>query len=251
MTDLRVYGCVETGTYQTSAPTPHVDLAGVASGYGIRQTFAAALANSETATVTVRASEDIWAVYSGAVFGTGTPNVIDLSTATLLESAGALLNGSTVTAFALEPDAEQFPALFTPAIVTNELILDLHGLRDTYHRVTLDDDIYAADENHDGITLANVPSGGVVKILVEFRQSGGPHTVPITAWSGISGIVFDTTYQVYTNDTPTLISILSTDGMANSRATCNAEEIGNTVLAVTELPESPDSDTVYLVFDVV
>jgi hypothetical protein len=245
MTDLRVYGCVETGTYQTSAPDPHVDLAGVASGYGIRQAFADALANGETVTVTVRASEDIWAVYSGAVFVAGTPDAIDLSAATLLDGAGALLDDAAVTVFALEPDADQFPALFAPAIASNALVLDLHGLRDTYHRVTLD-----ASINEAGITLADVPSGGVVKIHVEFRQSGGPHEVPIEAWSGISGIAFDTEYQVYADTTPTIISIFSTDGMANSRAACNAEVVGNTVLAVFELPETPDPETVYLVFDV-
>jgi hypothetical protein len=245
MTDRRVYGVTESGTYSTSAPNPHVQLAGAASGLGIRQTFAAALSDGETVTVTVRASDDIWAVYSGAAFTDGDPDILDLSAATLLESAGTLTDTASVRVVVQEPDADQFPALFAPAIVANALVLDLHGLRDTYHRVTLDDDIAEA-----GITLANVPSGGVVKIHVEFRQSGGPHEVPITAWSGVSGIVFDTEYQVYTNATPTIISILSTDGMLNSRAACNAEVVGDTVLAVFELPETPDPETVYLVFDV-
>jgi len=220
MTDRRVYGVVESGTYSTASPNPHVQLAGAASGFGVRQSFAAALVNGETVTVTVRATEDVWAVYSGAVFVTGSPNRIDLSVATLLESAGTLVNGASVVVFALEPDAGQFPALFTPAIVSNALVLDLRGLRETYHRVTLN-----AAINEGGITLANVPSGGVVRILVEFRQSGGPHAVPETAWSGIPGVVFDTPYQVYTDATPTTISVFSTDGMTNSRAGCNAEVV--------------------------
>jgi hypothetical protein len=218
MTDLRVYGCVETGTYSTSAPNPHVQLAGAASGLGIRQTFAAALSDGETVTVTVRASDDIWAVYSGAVFTDGAPDILDLSAATLLESAGTLTDTASVRVVVQEPDAGQFPALFTPAIVANALVLDLQGLRETYHRVTLN-----AAINASGITLANVPSGGVVRILVEFRQSGGPHDVPETAWSGIPGLVFDSAYQVYTDATPTIVSILSTDGMTGSRAQINAE----------------------------
>jgi len=218
MTDKLIYGCVESGTYSTSAPNPHVQLAGAASGFGIRQAFADALADGDTATVTIRATEDIWAVYSGAVFVTGSPNRIELSTATVLESSGALTNSASVVAFALEPDSRQFPALFTPAIVSNELVLDLQGLRETYHRVTLD-----AAINVGGITLANGPSSGVVRVLVEFRQSGGPHTVPITAWSGIPGVVFDTPYQVYTDSTPTIVNMFSLDGGSSWRAGCNAE----------------------------
>jgi hypothetical protein len=243
MTDRRVYGVTESGTYSTSSPTPHVQLAGAASGLGIRQTFAAALSDGETVTVTVRASDDIWAVYSGAAFTDGDPDILDLSAATLLESAGTLTDTASVRVVVQEPDASQFPALFTPAIASNELVLDLQGLRETYHRVTLN-----AAINASGITLANVPGGGVVRILVEFRQSGGPHAVPITAWSGIPGVVFDTPYQVYTDSTPTIVTLTSLDGGNNWRAGCNAE-LGNAVLAVTELPVTPDPDTVYLVFE--
>jgi regulation of enolase protein 1 (concanavalin A-like superfamily) len=166
MADKLIYGCVESGTYSTSAPNPHVQLAGAASGFGIRQAFVDALADGETATVTIRASQDIWAVYSGAVFVTGSPNRIELSTATVLESSGALVNSASVVAFALGPDQRQFPALFTPTIASNELVLDLQGLRDTYHRVTLTEDI-----TDGGITIVNSPVGGVIKTLVEFRQN--------------------------------------------------------------------------------
>jgi hypothetical protein len=218
MADKLIYGCVESGTYSTSAPNPHVQLAGAASGFGIRQAFVDALADGETATVTIRATEDIWAVYSGAEFSSGSPDILDLTGATLLESSGTLVNDAAISVLALEPDSRQFPALFAPAIATNSLVLDLQGLRETYHRVTLD---AAIDDG--GITLANGPSSGVVRILVEFRQSGGPHTVPITAWSGIPGVVFDTPYQVYTDSTPTIVTLFSLDGGSSWRAGCNTE----------------------------
>jgi hypothetical protein len=420
MTDKLIYGCVESGTYSTLAPNPHVQLAGAASGFGIRQAFADALADGETATVTIRASEDIWAVYSGAVFVTGSPNLIELSTATVLESSGALVDSASVVAFALGPDQRQFPALFTPTIASNELVLDLQGLRDTYHRVTLNEDI-----TDGGITIVNSPVGGVIKTLVEFRQnplvgqdigttlpgstsvSGGTVTivgngsdissiadnfhfaykslvgdgsivarvvslvltansakagvmiresltagskhaytaihalsangvrqarrfttnastnstvvndiampqwlrldragnvftsyysadgvswtevdsvtismstayvglavtsrdaavtttavfdnvsvlkdVPVTAWSGVPGVVFDTPYPtpVWQDETPTIVTLSSLDGGSSWRAGCNAV-MGNSMLAVTELPASPDPYTVYLVFE--
>jgi hypothetical protein len=420
MADKLIYGCVESGTYSTSAPNPHVQLAGAASGFGIRQAFVDALADGETATVTIRASEDIWAVYSGAVFVTGSPNRIELSTATVLESSGALVDSASVVAFALGPDQRQFPALFTPTIASNELVLDLQGLRDTYHRVTLTEDI-----TDGGITIVNSPVGGVIKTLVEFRQdplvgqdigttlpgstsiSGGTVTieangsdiwgtsdhfhfayrpligdgsivarvvslvntndlakagvmirqslsnnarvaylsiyprlaggirfirrtsignstvstavdnvtipqwlrldrvgntftsyysadgvswtevgsdtfsmstayiglavtsrnaaalttavfdnvsvlkdVPVTAWSGVPGVVFDTPYPtpVWQDETPTVVALSSLDGGNSWRAGCNAV-MGNSVLAVTELPASPDPYTVYLVFE--
>jgi hypothetical protein len=244
MADRRIYGCAETGTYQTEAPTPHVDLTGTAAtGYAIRQLFSSALSNGDTCTVTLRADADNWAVYGGAVFTTGSPNSLDLSSATLLDSAGTLTDNASVQVLGLEPDASQFPALYAPTISANALVLDLHGERDTYHRVTLNANIGAG-----GITVSNVPTGGVVRILVEMHQSGGPYSCPIEAWTGIPGLVFDWPYQLYTDATPTIFSIFSTDGMANSRASSNAEVVGNTVLAVTELPASPDADTVYLVY---
>jgi hypothetical protein len=219
MADKLIYGCVESGTYSTSAPNPHVQLAGAASGFGIRQAFADALADGETATVTIRASEDIWAVYSGAVFVTGSPNRIDLSTATVLESSGALVDSASVVVFALGPDQRQFPAIFAPTISSNALALNLSGLRETYHRVSLNGDINAG-----GITLSNTQTSGVIKLLVEFIQSGvRPHAVPITAWSGIPGVVFDTPYQVYTDSTPTIVTLSSLDGGNSWRAGCNAE----------------------------
>jgi hypothetical protein len=233
MTDKLIYGCVESGTYSTSAPNPHVQLAGAASGFGIRKVFSDALADGETATVTIRATEDIWAVYSGAEFSSGSPDILDLTSATLLESSGTLVNDAAISVMALEPDSNQFPAVFTPAIAANSLVLDLQGLRETYHRVTLNAAIDAG-----GITLVNGPSSGMVRILVEFRQSGGPHAIPVTAWSGIPGVVFDTPYQVYTDSTPTIVNMFSLDGGSSWRAGCNAEYSSQPVASdgLTELP---------------
>jgi hypothetical protein len=107
-----------------------VDLSGTPpAGYAIRQLFAAALTSGQTVTVTVRDDADNWAVYRGAVYTAGSPNSLDLSAATLLESAGTLADNASVEVFALEPDAAQFPALYTPAISSGALVLDLHGER--------------------------------------------------------------------------------------------------------------------------
>jgi len=233
MADKLIYGCVESGTYRTSAPNPHIDLAGALSGYGIRKTFGSSLVDGDTVTVTVRAAEDSWAVYSGAAFLSGSPDILDLSSSTLLASSGTLSGGAAVSVMALGPDPRQFPALFAPTISSNAVVLNLRGLRETYHRVSLSSSVDAG-----GITLSNAPTSGVIKLLVEFIQSGGPNSVPITAWSGIPGVVFDTPYQVYTDSTPTIVTLLSLDGGNSWRAGCNAEYSSQTVASdgLTELP---------------
>lgn len=94
-----VFGAIEDGTYSTTAPNPHVNLAGtMPSGNFIRQTFANAASDGWTLTITVRKDEDNWVIYSGATFTTGSPNILDLSTGTLISSAGSISNGDTVIA---------------------------------------------------------------------------------------------------------------------------------------------------------
>jgi hypothetical protein len=237
MADKLIYGCVESGTYRTTAPSPHIDLAGALSGYGIRKTFGSSLIDGDTVTVTIRATEDSWAVYSGAAFLSGSPDILDLSSATLLASSGTVSDGTAIGVMALGPDQRQFPALFAPTIGSNALVLNLRGLRETYHRVSLSSSIDAG-----GITLSNAPASGVIKLLVEFIQSGGPHTVPITAWSGIPGVVFDTPYQVYIDSTPTIVTLLSLDGGNSWRAGCNAEYPTDTYPSIEIVAPSITSD---------
>ena len=104
MADKDIFGVAETGTYSTSAPNPHVNLAGSSpTGYSIVQLFSGAMANAETATVTIRKDASNWAVYSGATYTTGSPNIVDLSTGSLLESAGSIANADTVDVLGLAP----------------------------------------------------------------------------------------------------------------------------------------------------
>jgi len=106
MADLNIYGAAENGTYSTGSPNPHVNLAGTSpTGFLIAQLFGGALTNSQTATVTIAKSgtSSVWAVYSGATYRTGIPNIIDLIGATLLGSSGSLANGNSVVVLGLQP----------------------------------------------------------------------------------------------------------------------------------------------------
>lgn len=108
MADKNIYGAAENGTYSTSSPNPHVDLAGTSpTGFLIAQLFGGALTNGQTATVTIAKASDagVWAVYSGATYTTATPNIIDLTAATLKESSGSLANSDSVVVLGLVPDA--------------------------------------------------------------------------------------------------------------------------------------------------
>lgn len=104
MADKDLFGCAETGTWATSSPNPHVDLSGsVPPGYAITQALGGALATGETFTATILKSAAHWACYSGAVYTTGTPNIVDLSSATLLESLGSLADTDAVQILGLAP----------------------------------------------------------------------------------------------------------------------------------------------------
>jgi hypothetical protein len=106
MADQNTYGAAENGTYSTDSPNPHIDLAGTSpTGFLIAQLFGGALTNGQTATVTIAKAADagVWAVYSGVTYTTGTPNIIDLTGATLKESAGSLANTDSVVCLGLAP----------------------------------------------------------------------------------------------------------------------------------------------------
>ena len=104
MSDKTIFGCAETGAYQTSAPNPHIDLSGTASSsYSIAQLFADAMSTDETATVSIIKDKDNWAVYGGAKFTNDTVDTLDLSVATLLESKGTLSDEDGVTCLGLAP----------------------------------------------------------------------------------------------------------------------------------------------------
>jgi len=101
MTDKAVYGVTEDGTYSTTGPAVSLS-GGFSTRYAIAQLFSAALADGETVTVSILNDQTHWAVYSGAQFIAGTPNSLDLSGATLRDSAGTLSNGP-VTVTVLPP----------------------------------------------------------------------------------------------------------------------------------------------------
>lgn len=106
MADKTIFGCAETGTYSTDAPNPHVALSGTVTGaYALAQLFADALATNDTATVSVVKDKDNWAVYAGAKFTNASPDTLDLSVATLLESKGSVTDTAAVTCIGLAPGA--------------------------------------------------------------------------------------------------------------------------------------------------
>ena len=112
MSDKTIFGCAETGTYQTSAPNPHIELSGTAStAYSIAQLFADAMSTDETATVSVVKDKDNWAVYGGAKFTNSTPDTLDLSVGTLLDSKGTLSDEDAVTCLGLAPGSRGVFAL--------------------------------------------------------------------------------------------------------------------------------------------
>lgn len=133
MSDKTVFGCAETGTYQTSAPNPHIELSGTASSlYTIAQVFADAMSTDETATISIIKDKDNWAVYGGAKFTNSTIDTLDLTVATLLESKGTLSDEDAVTCLGLAPGARGVTAcrvyrgssLSSPNNTTAKLALD-------------------------------------------------------------------------------------------------------------------------------
>lgn len=109
--DALPYFAAETGTYSTTGPA--VSLSGTAAsigGYPTR-TFAAAdadatttFASTNTCTVTVVKDASNYKRYTGAIWTSGSPCTIGLSTATLEGSAGTLSNSDAVTVFAALPE---------------------------------------------------------------------------------------------------------------------------------------------------
>ena len=128
MADVTVYGRVEYGTWKTSAPSPHVDLAGTKpGGYAIEALFVDAMSNGEKCTVTVRYDRSNWAVYAGAEFATGSPNSFDLSGATLVDSSGTFSNEQTVEVIGIGPaylDRVVWPSGWYPdALTASQIVL--------------------------------------------------------------------------------------------------------------------------------
>lgn len=107
MSDKTIFGCAETGTYQTSSPNPHIELSGTASSdYSIAQLFADAMSTDDKATISVIKDKDNWAVYSGVKFTNASPDTLDLSVATLQESKGTLSDEDAVTCLGLAPGSK-------------------------------------------------------------------------------------------------------------------------------------------------
>lgn len=104
MSDKSVFGVSETGTYSTDSPNPHVNLAGLAApSQSVAQTFSNALSSADTMMASIVKDAENWAIYRRATFTTGTPSILDLSSAVLLESKGTLANTDSVTIFGLDP----------------------------------------------------------------------------------------------------------------------------------------------------
>ena len=136
----------------------------------------------------------------------------------------SLTGTSIVTCVWTAEDADTAnPVLFSPAISTGTLVIDLDKNAESAHKITLNQNVSAG-----GISFVNPPSG-YCKVYIEFNQatpSGTTYDVPITAWTGGPGTVtFDTDYSVYQDATPTVVWLTSVDGMATARARMNVELI--------------------------
>jgi len=158
MADQLIYGCAETGAYSTDAPNPNVELSGsIAPGYAIGQTFVSALSNSDTVTVTIRKDATNWAVYTGAVFTTGTPNLIDLSGATLAESAGTLSDTDSVEVLGLMPVLTGKLAQSAQTITT----ADVTGAVNTHYLCTI-----AGLTANRNLTLPTATAGDKIRVTI-------------------------------------------------------------------------------------
>lgn len=104
MADKDIFGVAEDGAWSTDAPNPNVELSGTSpSSISINQLFTDAMSDTETATVTILKDADNWKVYKGAILVTGTPNELDLTSATLLDSVGTISDTDTVEVYGLAP----------------------------------------------------------------------------------------------------------------------------------------------------
>lgn len=202
----------QAGTYSTTGPT--VDLGAAVTG---ARTAASAyssgdLVDGQHVTVLIQSSDltkrAVWASTYDQV-----NNQFD-RLSEILSLGSAFSDSEAVTLYVVDDGAP--PALYTPAVNTNAVVLDCGGYHKSYHKITLD-----ANINASGISLANIPLSGVIELIIEIKQSGGPFTCPVTAWSGISGLTFDTVWYLYSNATPTIVLLRSLDGGTTWRARNN------------------------------
>lgn len=137
--------------------------------------------------------------------------------------------------------------IYTPAIGSGNLVLNLNSQADSWHVVDLN-----AAINAGGISVTNPPAASnSCEVRVIFVPSGGvPRDIPVTAWtgSGLSSIVWEGDYDsTAVRTTPTIVYLMSWNQGTSWIARQNASA-GVRVEAVTSLPGTPDVDTVYVVY---
>jgi hypothetical protein len=136
--------------------------------------------------------------------------------------------------------------IYTPTISGGTLALNLNSAAESWHRVTLNQAISAG-----GISVSNPPGAGTSCLAFVILVPGAtPYDVPITAWtgSGLTSVTWSGDYDsTAARLTPTIVRLMSWDQGATWQAQQNASA-GVRVQAVTELPASPDVDTVYVLY---
>jgi hypothetical protein len=153
-----------------------------------------------------------YSAYSGAQ--------IDAAVATVLELPGDETN-PLVTQDDLWNALESYAAteVFTPTISEGVLTVDLQYRNDTYHLITL-------TENIDAVSVINYsyPAAKITAYLRVLNPDG--YDLPQTAWAlvGVSGRAFASEYHVYTDATPTNIEMLSLDGWDTVELRLNAPQ---------------------------
>lgn len=115
------YFAAEAGIYRTTVPNPHVDLSGEALQLGslfASRTFAATAADTGVdfddgdscqVYIVEEANNANAAIYAGAIWNAGTPDIIDLSTATLKAAIGTLVTGVGVIVLVQQPEGRALP----------------------------------------------------------------------------------------------------------------------------------------------
>lgn len=206
MADIDLIGVAETGTYSTSAPNPHVDLSGSSPGsYGIEQLVGDIAANGDKVRLTVRKDRSNWAVYRGATYTTGSPNIIDLSGATLEDSKGTLSNSDSVEVIGIGFDRNMVAPGGRLTLTT--------GVPITTADVTGASTIYYTPFVHDQITLWD----GAIWRTVEFAEtslalsgltSGKPYDV--FAYLDSGSLALET--LIWTDDTTRATAVTLQDG---------------------------------------
>jgi hypothetical protein len=250
MADKLPFFAAESGTWQTGAPDPHIDLSGTALTLGTypAQTFKAAaddatldFATTNTCTITAWKDASNWKRYEGAVWTDAATDTLDLSAATLMGAAGSIANGDPVSVVAGLP-------VITPANIGAEPAANIT----TAARTVLDDATVGDMVNTLGGAAAT-GTGGLARATSPTFVTpvlGTPTSGTLTNCTGYPAATTSAAGLLHAVTAPASGS-LNVSGIANGETVHTEKTIFNGCLqlsVVDELPAEPVATTVYLVY---